>query len=507
MLSLRCPLISTHAFHTSDEEGLLGHNSPPAFCRGIFSDDRDVPPPPYTAEEQPGQPQMPQQVYVPARVYRPDRDTLFLHVQLGHMEVSRQRFETEVRVMQYYWGSMISPRQYLGGIYPEYVRDFREFFVDCYMWNKYIHIDESARTAELTKLRLVKAEAEVQHLRSKYEKLNKETQELKQALAERNAIAAAYNDVIKGLKQEVEQAEVAREVTEQTMASKVAGLEAELRQAKKESAAQLEEERVHLQALASELKKFQYDNAEQNVKLSNKITKLEEQNDSLEEQLQKQHELLNKKVKEQGQVTARTLKFASIDDTLAKVEAQTQSTRVHNVKIKEKKEGIQDKSKAKAAADNTSGSMSDKMTCTELELECSRLRDLVARRNSETGHLHVRAQNLARRTREAEEKERELEAKEEGVKKDIAVVLTKAGHVKRVGKVVCLLVKKSPVPALCDSLAGMLENLEKAVKKLEDDMGPGVVDTNGGPTLFLASSNVNINRKVLDGRQSYVKSQ
>ncbi|KAK1779529.1 hypothetical protein QBC45DRAFT_465635 [Copromyces sp. CBS 386.78] len=396
-----------------------------------------VPPPPYTAEEQPGQPQMPPQVYVPARVYQPDRDTLFLHVQLGHMEVSRQRFETEVRVMQYYWGSMISPRQYLGGIYPEYVRDFREFFVDCHIWNKYIHVDESARTAELTKLRLVEAEAE-----RKYEKLNKETQELKQALDERNTIAVAYNDVIKGLKEEVEQAEIAREVTEQTMASRVAGLEAELRQAKKESAAQLEAERAHLQALASELKKFQYDNAEEN------------------------HELLNTKVKEQGQVTARTLEFASIDDTLAKVEAQTQSTRVPNVKIKEKKEGIQDKSKAKAAADNTSGPMSDKMTYAELELECSRLRDLVARRNSETGQLHVRAQNLARRTREAEEKERE-----ESVKKDIAVVLTKAGHVKRVGKVVCLLVKKSPVPALCDSLVGMLENLEKAVKKLEEDMG------------------------------------
>ena len=96
-----------------------------------------VPPPPYTAEEQPGQAQIPPQVYVPARVYQPERDTLFLHVQLGCMEMSRKRFEREVRVMQRMWDLGFSPGEYLGGIYPQYVRDFREFFVDCHMWNKY----------------------------------------------------------------------------------------------------------------------------------------------------------------------------------------------------------------------------------------------------------------------------------------------------------------------------------------------------------------------------------
>ncbi|KAH7634628.1 hypothetical protein B0T09DRAFT_253695 [Sordaria sp. MPI-SDFR-AT-0083] len=249
--------------------------------------------------------------------------------------------------MQRMWDLGFSPGEYLGGIYPQYVRDFKEFFVDCHMWNKYIHVDESARTAERTKLRLAQAEGEVQHLRRRYEKLHKEACELKQALDERNAIVIAYNDVIIGLKEEVEQAQLVREVTKQTAASRVAALEAELRQVKKESAAQLEEERAHQQALAVELKKFKDEGAAEKSRHSNGITKLEEENDSLEEQLKKQHELLDKKVKEQRQVTASMLKFASIDDTLVKVEAQTQSTRVHNTKFKGKEEEIQNKGKPK----------------------------------------------------------------------------------------------------------------------------------------------------------------
>lgn len=210
-----------------------------------------------------------------------------------------------------------------------------------------VHVDESARTAERTKLRLAQAEGEVQHLRRRYEKLHKEACELKQALDERNAIVIAYNDVIIGLKEEVEQAQLFREVTKQTAASRVAALEAELRQVKKESVAQLEAERAHQQALAVELKKFKDEGAAEKLRHSNGITKLEEENDSLEEQLKKQHELLDKKVKEQRQVTASMLKFASIDDTLVKVEAQTQSTRVHNTKIKGKEEEIQNKGKPK----------------------------------------------------------------------------------------------------------------------------------------------------------------
>lgn len=292
--------------------------------------------------------------------------------------------------------------------------------------------------------------------------MHKEIEGHEQALAEKNAIATAYNDVIKGLKEEVKQAEIAREVTEQTMTSRVSALEAELRQAKKESAARLEAEIAHQQALATELKKFKDNSAAEKAKLSNKITNLKAQNDSLQEQVE---QLLNKKVKEQGQGTTPIFKFASIDETLAKVEAQ--STQVHKIKDKEMEEEIHDESKA--AAEKSSAS--DKMTYAELELECRRLSDLVARRNLETGQLHVKTQNLARRTREVEKKERELEAKEEGMKKGLAAILTKAKHVGRVGKVVCKLVKEGSVPASSDLLAEMLADLKGVVRKFEEDVG------------------------------------
>ena len=114
--------------------------------------------------------------------------------------------------------------------------------------------------------------------------------------------------------------------------------------------------------------------------------------------------------------------------------------------------------------------------------------DIVGHRDSETSQLDILAKDLARRTREVEEKERELEAKEEGVKKGLAAIVSKAGHVKRLGKVVCLLVKKSPVPKLCESLASMLEKLDEAAKKLEEGVGQGGQGGQEGSSLGEGSS-------------------
>ncbi|KAJ4399826.1 hypothetical protein N0V85_005913 [Neurospora sp. IMI 360204] len=331
------------------------------------------------------------------------------------------------------------------------------------MWHKYICVDDSGCTAEELGRRLVAFENENRYVSRKIERMHKEIEGHEQALTEKNAIATAYNDVIKGLKEEVKQAEIAREVTEQTMTSRVSALEAELRQVKEESAAQLKAEITHQQVLAAELKKFKDDSAVEKAKLSNKITNLKAQNDSLQEQVE---QLLNKKVKEQGQGTTPIFKFASIDAILTKVEDQPESTRVH--KIKETEEEIQDEGRAAAAAENSG---SDKMTYAELELECRRLNDLIARRNLETGQLQVKTQNLAGRTREVEKKEQELEAKEEGVKKGLAAILTKAKHVGRVGKVVRELVKEGSVPAAGDLLAAMLVDLKGVVRKFEEDVG------------------------------------
>lgn len=55
------------------------------------------------------------------------------------------------------------------------------------------------------------------------------------------------------------------------------------------------------------------------------------------------------------------------------------------------------------------------------------------------------------------------------MKKGLAAVLTKAGHVKRMGTVVCELVKESNVPALGESLTGMLDDLEEVVRKFEEN--------------------------------------
>lgn len=76
---------------------------------------------------------------VPARIYQPDRAALFGHVQssAGHHEVTKERFDQEVRAMQAMWESPTSPRDKLGGVHAQYERDLREFFVDCHMWNKY----------------------------------------------------------------------------------------------------------------------------------------------------------------------------------------------------------------------------------------------------------------------------------------------------------------------------------------------------------------------------------
>lgn len=317
--------------------------------------------------------------------------------------------------------------------------------------------DDSGYTAEELRRRLTAFENENRHLSRNIDRLHEEIEGHEQALAEKNAIATAYNEVINGLKEEVKQAEIAKEITEQTMASKVATLEAKLRQVTEESAAQLKAEIAHQNVLAAELKKFKNDSAAEKVKLSNKITNLEAQNE----------QLLNKKVKDQGQVTTPMLKFASIDETLAKGEAQ-QSTRVH--KIKETEE-IQVHNEGETGNEESSGF--DKMTYAELELECRRLSDLVNRRNVETGQLHVRSQNLARRTREVEEKGRALEAKEEGMEKGLVAILTKAKQVSRVGKVIRELVKEGSVPAASDLLANMLEDLKQVVKKFGEDVGQG----------------------------------
>lgn len=316
-------------------------------------------------------------------------------------------------------------------------------------------------TAEQLSRRFTASENENRHLSRKIDRLHEEIEEHEQALVEKNAIATAYNEVINGLREEVKQAEIAKEVTEQTMASKVATLEAKLRQVNEESAAQLKAEIAHQRVLAAELKKLKDDSAAEKVKLSNKITNLEAQNE----------QLLNKKVKDQGQVTTPMLKFASIDETLAKVEAQ-QSTRVH--KIGKETEEIKVHDEGETGTEESSGS--DKMTYAELELECRRLSDLVNRRNLETGQLHVRAQNLACRTREVEEKGRALEAKEEGMGKGLTAILTKAKQVSRVGKVVRELVNEGNVPAASDLLASMLEDLKQVVKKFEEEVGQGAAD-------------------------------
>ncbi|KAK3388060.1 hypothetical protein B0T20DRAFT_108463 [Sordaria brevicollis] len=170
-------------------------------------------------------------------------------------------------------------------IWMPYRRDFVEFFVDCRMWNKYIHLDQSARTAERTRQRLVQAEADIQRL--------------EQALADKDLEAFRawdeYSSVLDALTKQVNEAATARRVAEQTITSRVIALEAELRQVRQESAAE-------------------------KAQLSNKIKQLEAQNAILEKKLQKQHDLLDKKVKEhpKGYDTKSAYKFASIDDLLAK---------------------------------------------------------------------------------------------------------------------------------------------------------------------------------------------
>ncbi|EGZ76877.1 hypothetical protein NEUTE2DRAFT_123497 [Neurospora tetrasperma FGSC 2509] len=454
MLSPKCPLISTHAFHTSDEDEVLGRNSLRAICRGTRLLLPPVPPPPYSAVQQP---QLSPHVHGPPRVYVPDLMGILRHVRLRHPDVSRVELQLEMESMKRWWARSIAPArvQCFGAIHPTYANDFQDFFVDCQIWHKYICPDDSGYTAEELRRRLTALENENRHLSRNIDRLHEEIEGHEQALAEKNAIATAYNEVINGLKEEVKQAEIAKEITEQTMASKVATLEAKLRQVTEESAAQLKAEIAHQCVLAAELKKFKDDSAAEKVKLSNKITNLEAQNE----------QLLNKKVKDQGQVTTPMLKFASIDETLAKVEAQ-QSTRVH--KIKETEE-IEVHDEGETSDEESSGS--DKMTYAELELECRRLSDLVNRRNLETGQLHVRSQNLARRTREVEEKGRVLEAKEEGMEKGLVAILTKAKQVSRVGKVVRELVKEGSVPAASDLLASMLEDLRQVVKKFKENVG------------------------------------
>ncbi|EAA34725.1 hypothetical protein GE21DRAFT_1868 [Neurospora crassa] len=418
-----------------------------------------LPPPPYSAVQQP---QMSPHTHGPSRVYVPNLMGILRHVHLLHPDVSRVELQLEMESMKRWWARSIAPArvQCFGAIHPTYANDFQDFFADCQIWHKYICPDASGHTTEQLRHRLTASENENRHLSRKIDRLHEEIEEHEQALAEKNAIATAYNQVISGLKEEVKQAEIAKEVTEQTMASKVAALEAKLRQVTEESTAQLKAEIAHQQVLAAELKKFKDDSAAEKVKLSNKITNLEAQNE----------QLLNKKVKDQGQgqVTTPMLRFASIDETLAKVEAQ-QRTRVH--KIGKEIEEIEVHDEGETGDEESSGS--DKMTYAELELECRRLSDLVDRRNLETGQLHVRTQNLERRTREVEEKGRALEAKEEGTKKGLAAILTKSKQVSRVGKVVRELVKEGSVPAASDLLASMLGDLKQVVKKFEEDVGQG----------------------------------